>query len=444
MIVLPQREFGRSSVLLTTVGFGGAAIGNLYRPIEDAVAASTVAAALAEGIRYCDTAPHYGFGLSERRLGAVLVDASDVVISTKVGRTLKPVGADAARERHGFVDADPFEPEFDYSYDAVMRGFDESLRRLGRDQVEIVFAHDLGVQTHGEDHSARFKQFMEGGYRALEQLKADGRIQAIGLGANEWQVCAEALRHGDFDGFLLAGRYTLLEQTALDSFLPVCAARGASVVIGGPFNSGILAQGVRSGSPVRFNYAPAPPEVIEKVGAIEDLCRAHDVSLKAAALQFVLAHPQVTSVIPGAASPAEAAEAVHLIQARIPDEFWDALRSAGLLRSDAPTAPPESSRLTSRGLILLHPSDNVLVTAVDIRAGDRIVIDGRAMSAPDPVSVGHKVARHDLHVGDGVRKYGAPIGSMTADAGPGAHVHMHNMKSDYIASHTRDAVGGPA
>jgi D-threo-aldose 1-dehydrogenase len=263
---------------------------------------------------------------------------SPVTISTKVGRVLRPLDSvDAVGERHGFVDAQPFEPVFDYSYDGILRSFDESLARLGRERIEIIYVHDLGRITHGDAHDDRFRQFFEGGYRALERLKSEGRIEAIGIGANEWQVCEDALAQADFDGFLLAGRYTLLEQSALDSFLPLCAARGCSVVLGGPFNSGILARGIGDREPTTFNYQPAPPEVLAKVERIQRVCEAHGVPLKAAALQFGGHHPQVVSTIPGLGDVRQVQEAVEFTSLPIPKSLWSDLKNEGLLREDAPT-----------------------------------------------------------------------------------------------------------
>lgn len=321
---------------LPALGFGGAAIGNLYAPVSDAQARQVVETALAVGFGYFDTAPHYGFGLSETRLGAALAGRAEVAISTKVGRRLEPVAPGAPRERHGFVDAAPFEPVFDYGYDGVMRSFEESLRRLGRQRVDILLAHDLGRMTHGEAHPAHMRSFLDGGYRAMRELRDAGVVDAIGLGVNEQAVCEEALDHADFDVFLLAGRYTLLEQTALDSFLPRCQARQVGVVIGGPFNSGALVE-AREGAALHYNYAPAPAEVVERVARLRQVCGAHGVPLAAAALQFPLAHPAVVSVIPGMATPDQVIDAAAWARTAIPGSLWDALRDQGLIRPDAPT-----------------------------------------------------------------------------------------------------------
>ncbi len=334
------RQLGRCDVRVPRLGFGAAAIGNLYRPVDDGVARGAVAAGLKHGLTYFDTAPHYGFGLSESRLGAALAEFDDegrAIVSTKVGRLLVPVDpGEAAGERHGFVGAAPFEPAFDYSYDGVMRSYEESRKRLRRERIDILFAHDLGRVTHGAEHERHFAAFLDGGYRAMRELRDGGQVGAIGLGANEWQVCEQAMRAGEFDFFLLAGRYTLLEQTALDSFLPECVRRQVSVVIGGPYNSGILVHGTKGGGTLHYNYAPAPAPVVERVRGIEAVCDRFGIRMAAAALQFPLHHPAVASVIPGLASPAEVEEAVAFLNVPIPVEFWAELKQAGVLRADAP------------------------------------------------------------------------------------------------------------
>ncbi|MDI7775711.1 aldo/keto reductase [Asticcacaulis sp. EMRT-3] len=310
------------------LGFGSATLGNLYRALDDETAKATRDTALAGGIGYVDTAPHYGQGLSERRL-AQLDEA--VILSSKVGRVLRPIAAPPlGTERHGFVDGDPFEPEFDYSRDGVLRSFEDSLKRLKRDRIDILLAHDLGALTHGEAHPRHLRDFLEGGYPAMCELKAEGRITAIGLGINETEIAETVLGHADLDMVMLAGRYTLLEQGALDHFLPLCAARGVQILAAGPFNSGILSGGAA------YNYAPAPDSVRARVARLEAVCRAFDVPLAAAALQFPLAHPAVAVVVAGMASPAEVRANLALMQTPIPAALWAALKTEGLIRQDAP------------------------------------------------------------------------------------------------------------
>ncbi|WP_225318985.1 aldo/keto reductase [Cellvibrio sp. KY-GH-1] len=339
---LSFRALGATEINLSLLGFGAAPIGNLYQPLNDVQAQAAVGSALSAGIRYFDTAPHYGFGLSEQRLGTALKQSSEaVVISSKVGRVLVPTESTAS-VRHGFADAPPLEPVFDYSYDGVMRSFEASLKRLQVEQIDVLLAHDLGPLTHGADHPEKFREFMDGGYLAMNKLKADGLVKAIGLGANEWQICDAALRHGDFDGFLLAGRYTLLEQAPCEHFFPLCAKRKASVILGGPFNSGILATGVKAALAgqnrqiLYYNYEPASVAIVDRVARIEAVCDEFAVPLAAAALQFPAAHPQICSVLAGLANSEQVERAVSLINSEIPSAFWDALRERELLHPAAP------------------------------------------------------------------------------------------------------------
>jgi len=323
-----------------SLGFGGAVLGNLYAPVADEVAQDTTRAAVELGVRYFDTAPHYGFGLSEKRLGTALreIDPSErLIVSTKVGRKLAPrTGVDFTVARQGFVTPEPYESEFDYTYDSVMRTYEGSLRRLQRERIDILLVHDIGRATHGESHPSRFAEFMNGGYRAMSELRASGAVGAIGIGVNETQVCEEALAHADFDVVLLAGRYTLLEQGALDTFLPLCERRGVQVVVGGPYNSGILATGVRQAGAINYNYAAAPQEIIARAAAIESICDAHAVALPAAALQFPLGHPQVLTVIPGMTTREQVRQAAQYLRHPVPQALWAELRATGLIRPDAP------------------------------------------------------------------------------------------------------------
>jgi D-threo-aldose 1-dehydrogenase len=336
-MTLERRKLGRTGLSVTELGFGGAPLGNLFRPVSDEIAAATCAAARKAGFGYFDTAPFYGFGLSEQRLGAALRSANDCVISTKVGRLLQPAPApvDETRLRHGYASPLPFEPVFDYGYDAVMRSWHESRARLPR--IDLLYIHDIGRMTHGADNSARMAELTEGGgLKALEELRAEGAIAGFGIGVNEVSACLDVMAHVRLDAILLAGRYTLLEQTPLDALFPRCAEAGTAIVIGGPFNSGILATGTRSGTPVTFNYEAAPPEVVEKAAALEGVCESHGVPLAAAALQFPLAHPLVASVIPGLDSPQRVEQSLALYRHPIPAALWGDLKARGLIRADAP------------------------------------------------------------------------------------------------------------
>jgi D-threo-aldose 1-dehydrogenase len=336
--VLPTRFIGRTALSVTELGFGAASLGNLYRPVSDSDARDTAIAAIDAGITYFDTAPYYGFGLSERRIGDALRGRDGIVLSSKVGRLLK---ADAtlrgSAERHGFCSPLPFEAEFDYSFEGVMASWEASKQRLGMARIDILLVHDIGSLTHGNRHEASFRQLTDGGgFRALEQLRTSGAIQAFGLGVNETAVCLEAMKHAQLDVILLAGRYTLLEQNALDALLPACARSGISIVIGGPYNSGILATGTRHGGALHYDYGIAPQTVVDRVRRLEAHCERHSVPLAAAALQFPLAHPQVASVIPGLGSARHIERTLKLLRTTIPDALWHDLKGEELLRADAP------------------------------------------------------------------------------------------------------------
>ena len=337
--ILNKRRIGKTSLQITELGFGCASLGNLYRVLSDDEAGETVNAAHDAGINYYDTAPYYGFGLSERRLGDVLrpLDRESLVISSKVGRLLRPAkGIVSDAERHGFRSPMPFEPVYDHSYDGIMRSFESSLQRLGLSRIDILLMHDLGEDTHGDKSAFYFKQAMDSGYRALDELRGDGLIKAVGLGVNEYRVCEEVMAYGHFDCFLLAGRYTLLEQEALETFLPKCESRGTSVIIGGAYNSGILAQGTRSSITPTYNYEPAPTAIIDRVQKIEAVCEGYDVLLPEAALQFPLAHPAVACVIPGLGKTKYVQKTLDYYRKPIPAEFWSALKTEGLLGEQAP------------------------------------------------------------------------------------------------------------
>ena len=332
-----QRQVGNTQLRIDTLGFGCASLGNLYQAVKDDDARAVIQAALDAGFNYFDTAPHYGQGLSERRIGDALrtLQGENYVLSTKVGRLLKPAGY--AAERHGFVSPMPFDIHYDYSYDGIMRSFEDSVQRLGLDRIDILFMHDIGAATHGDANEHHFPIAMSGGYKAMDELRSQGLVKAIGLGVNEYEVCEAALDHGDWDCFLLAGRYTLLEQECLASFLPKCEARKCSIVLGGPYNSGILATGVRKGGVPHYDYGPAPTEVVERVAKIEGLCDTYSVTLAAAALQLPLAHPAVASVIPGLGSTSRINQTLALFNETIPNEFWADLKTNNLIHPDTPT-----------------------------------------------------------------------------------------------------------
>jgi D-threo-aldose 1-dehydrogenase len=345
---IATRSIGGSALEVTELGFGAAPLGNLYQPVSDSDAADATTAALAAGIGYFDTAPYYGFGLSERRLGDELRGVESVVVSSKVGRLLKPDAAIRGySQRHGYCSPLPFEPFYDYSFDGVMDSWQASLQRLGLARIDILYVHDIGRSTHGDRHEISFRELTDGGgFRALQQLRANDSIRAFGLGVNETAVCLEAMAHTHLDVILLAGRYTLLEQDALDELLPACAQAGTSIVVGGPYNSGILATGTQHDGTLHYNYCPAPPSIVERVRRIETVCEHYGVPLAAAALQFPLAHPQVASVIPGLASRQQVERSLVLYRTPIPGLFWQELKNQGLLHPNTPTPGNSSSQPT--------------------------------------------------------------------------------------------------
>ena len=337
-MTIASRAVGRTGLHATELGLGAGALGNLYKRVEDDDARATLDAAFDAGIGYFDTAPFYGLGLSERRVGDALRERrSQVLISSKVGRLLRPSDGVQSGERYGFVTPMPFEPLFDYTHDGILRSHEASLHRMGLARIDILYVHDIGAMTHGAQHSHYWEQLTRGGgFRALERLRDERAIAGFGLGVNETAVCMDALRETRLDVILLAGRYTLLEQGALDDLLPACVRDGVSIVIGGPYNSGILATGTRRRGPLYYNYGPAGPGIVARVARIEAIADAHGVSLAAAALQFPLAHPAVASVIPGLGDARRVAQTLELYQAPIPSAFWTDLRSEGFIRPDAP------------------------------------------------------------------------------------------------------------
>lgn len=332
-------RLGDGGIGFSRLGFGAAPLGNLYRAVPDGEARAILDAAWATGVRYFDTAPLYGLGLSETRLNGFLRgrERDGFVLSTKIGRLLQVAPPDARTGIGKFFDVPNRREVYDYSYDGVLRSLEFSLERLGLDRVDILFAHDLDVYTHGSvaARDQRLNELMAGGYRALVSLRDQGVIKAFGAGVNEWQAAEWLAEHGDFDLFLLAGRYTLLEQEALTSFLPLCEKRGIGIVLGGPFNSGILATGPKPGA--MFNYEEAPPAILERVARIEAVCARHGVTLIEAALQFPFHHPAVVSVIPGGQSVEQVENNRRMLDAQIPAALWADLKREGLLREDAPT-----------------------------------------------------------------------------------------------------------
>lgn len=329
------RNLGKTAVRVTGIGFGAAPLGNLFAVVTEQDAQASLATSWDNGCRFFDTAPFYGYGLSERRVGDSLRDKprDQFVLSTKVGRLLR-TGAAGPETGTDFKSPMPFHAAFDYSYDATMRSFEDSLQRLGLERIDVALIHDIGRDWHGDNQPKIFREAMAGSAKALAELKAAGTVGAIGIGVNEADVCLDALQAADFDCFLLAGRYTLLEQGPVETLLPACRKQNVSIIVGGAFNSGLLA---RLGQPdATYNYGAVPPEIAKRAATLHEVCAHHNVPLPAAALQFPLGHPAVATVIPGARNAAEVASHWQWARIKIPAALWEDLRGRGLLHPDAP------------------------------------------------------------------------------------------------------------
>lgn len=326
-VPLVTRPLSKRPLLISELSLGCAQLGNLYQAITDDQSRATIDAAWDQGVRYFDTAPHYGLGLSERRLGAALADRrrSEYLVSTKVGRLLEPMGS-SERDDGGFDVPATHRRVWDFSRDGILRSLDESLERLGLDAVDIVYLHDP------DDHR---QEVLDTAYPALEELRSQGVVSAIGAGMNQVEMLTDFARLTDMDVFMLAGRYTLLEQSALDELLPVCEERRIGVVAAGVFNSGLLS---RPNPPddAKYNYDQAPGELLTRARRIADICQRHGTSLPAVALAFPLAHPSVVSVCVGSRSPQQIESNVELYRSRVPEAVWAELKNEGLLRPDAP------------------------------------------------------------------------------------------------------------
>ena len=328
VLPLATRLVGRSALPWSELSLGGAQLGNLYRAITDEQARATVDAAWEQGVRYFDTAPHYGLGLSERRLGAALAGRprNEFVLSTKVGRRLEPLTPRGRLDDEGFDVEASHRRVWDFSRDGVLRSLEESLQRLGVDGVDIVYLHDP------DEHR---REVFETAYPALEELRGQGVVSAIGAGMNQTAMLAEFARDTDMDVLMLAGRYTLLEQSALDELLPVCERRGIGVVAAGVFNSGLLARSAPADG-AKYDYDDAPEALVLRARRMAEICERHRTSLPAVAVAFPLAHPAVVSVCVGARSPGQIERNVGLYRSGVPAAVWGELKEQGLLRSDAP------------------------------------------------------------------------------------------------------------
>lgn len=318
------RKIGNTALAVTKLGFGGAAIGGLYRECTREAAMETLQTAWDAGLRYFDTAPFYGFGLSERRLGDFLRSKprETYVLSTKVGRLLRPVPEDQVPD-YSYVSPLPFTVDYDYTYDGIMRSFEFSFARLGLNKIDILYVHDIGAYTHGAEKNAVYqRQLLDSGVRALEELKGSGTIGAYGLGVNEVEVCLEMIARSPIDCILLAGRYSLLDRSAEGRLLDVCRANNISLVIGGVFNSGILATGPVAGA--NFDYGPASDDVLSRVRAMQEIAEANSIPLAAAAIQFPLREPVVANVLIGTAKPSSLTRNLELMSVKVPDAAYAA------------------------------------------------------------------------------------------------------------------------
>ncbi len=330
------KKVGSTSLSLPAMGFGAAHLGELYARVDEADSRATLEAAWAAGVRYYDTAPWYGRGLSEHRLGGFLrtKPRGEFKLTTKVGRTLHRPKDPAHFDRSPWTGGLNFEVNFDYSYDGIMRSYAQALQRLAVDTVDALVIHDLDRGFHGERQDGYEKQLIDSGMKALAELKKSGDIQAYGMGINNDEALETIAQKVDLDFCLVAMPYTLLDQRSLHRGMASLARRGVSVIIGAPFASGILVTG--SSGPAHYAYGKAPPEVQARVRGIEAVCKAHGVALPAAALQFVLAHPIVVSTIPGAARAAEVTQNVAHVNAAIPAAFWSDLKAQKLIDPDSP------------------------------------------------------------------------------------------------------------
>jgi D-threo-aldose 1-dehydrogenase len=328
------RRFPRRDVAVSQLGVGTAPFGSFAAQDSDASVTAAFAAMHAAGLRYFDTAPFYGLGLAEHRLGTCMrsVDRRALVLSTKIGRLMKAVDA---RPAAGLAANQwPFEVAFDYSYDGTLRSLENSLQRLGTNAIDIVLVHDVNRRWQGDLVEQRYREAMDGAHRALVELRDAGVVKAFGVGVNDWSILLRFAADGDFDCFMLAGRYTLLDHTALETFMPDCARRRIAVLMAAPFNSGILATGARPGA--TYFYVEAEREIVERTRRIEQVCAAHGVALAAAALQFPLAHPAVASVVTGMRNGAEVEANVAHCRVPIPAGFWAELKHERLIAADAP------------------------------------------------------------------------------------------------------------
>ena len=337
MLFPPLKPLKNDKLGELKLGLGGAPLGNLFTAVSDDDAHAIIQQAINDGCQTFDTAPHYGHGLSEQRFGRALrgVERSSFVLSSKVGRVLTPSSA-AARDQLNFINILPYNQHWDYSAAGVRRSVEDSLQRMGMSHLDVAFVHDCCSICHGDNYPKILRQVIDGALPELQKMKREGLIRAIGLGVNDVQVCLDVLKEAELDCILLAGRYTLVDHSGFAELLPICEQRGIRIAIGGVFNSGILATGVKGKDKLLFNYDSAPAEWVERVQAIEAICDEFKVPLRAAALQFPLAHPVVDTVLLGANQLNHWADAVAMLQHPIPAAFWAELRAQSLIPANTP------------------------------------------------------------------------------------------------------------
>jgi D-threo-aldose 1-dehydrogenase len=338
MSSIPKRSL-RTGVELSTLGFGGAPLGELFDPVSETEAQETLQAAWDAGIRYYDTAPFYGYGKSEHRLGHFLrqQERKDFILSSKVGRVLTATRDLDSFDNGGWIGGLPFDYRFDYSYDGIMRSWEDSLQRLGLSSIDVLLIHDLDSFFHDSEQrfSAHLNQLITSGWRALDELRSQGLIKAVGTGLNRMGALPRLIDAVDLDLSIVAMPYTLLDQEVLEEEFPLCEEHGVRIVIGAVFASGILVSGPTEGA--RYAYNTASPEILDKTRRIQEVCQRHDVPLPAAAMQFPLGHPLVSAIIPGAMEPSHIQTNAKWFQHEIPADMWAELKTEGLLREDAPT-----------------------------------------------------------------------------------------------------------
>ena len=331
-----KKKLGKTNIYTTSIGFGGAPMGDLFEKLKEEDCFNTLKKSYECGINIFDTSPLYGYGLSEHRLGNFLksINRKDFYISTKVGRYLSPEKEENI-DRGIFKGGLTYKPTLDYSYDGVMKSFEQSLLRLGLSQIDICLIHDVDRFNHGDKVEHYFKQAMEGAYKALNELKDQKVIKAIGVGVNEAEMCAKFAEEGEFDCMVLAGRYTLLEQGALDSFFPIAEKKNIGIILAGVFNSGILIKGVNENS--TYDYGKIPDKIKSKYFEIDKICKEFNVPIAAAALQFCNANDLISTMILGMDRSTQVIQNIKFLNIKIEKEFWDKLKNKNLIDERAPT-----------------------------------------------------------------------------------------------------------